>query len=367
MSAPPQQPPGQPGGQPREVPYEGLSCPLPHLPHGEVLLGHGSGGRLTQRLLEELFLPAFANEALAARDDAAVLELPGGERLAFSADAFVVSPLFFPGGDLGELAVNGTVNDLACVGARPRWLSAAFILEEGFPLADLARLVSSMQRAARAAGVELVTGDTKVVQRGKGDGCFVSTSGVGLIPAGRRLTSGSCQQGDVVLVSGTLGDHGLAVLAARERLGLEGELASDTAPLHELAEALLAAAPSARCLRDPTRGGLAAALQEIGARSGLAAEVEEAALPLSPGARGALELLGLDPLLVANEGKLCAVVPEAEAEAALAAWRGHPLGARAARVGRLVAGTPGRLVVVSALGGRRTLELPLTDPLPRIC
>lgn len=344
------------------------ACPVPlPPPAGEVVLGHGGGGRLSQRLLDELFLPAFDHPALRAADDQAVVDV-GGQALAFSTDAFVVSPLFFPGGDLGELAVNGTVNDLACAGARPLYLSAAFILEEGLPLADLARVVDSMRRAAQAAGVAVVTGDTKVVQRGKGDGLYVTTSGVGLLPPGaRRLTAGACRAGDRVLVSGTLGDHGVAVLAARERLGLGEELRSDTAPLFELAQALLAAAPGARCLRDPTRGGLAAALVELGRTAGLAAELDEAGLPVSEPVRGALELLGLDPLFVANEGKLCAVVPPEEAPAALAAWRAHPLGRHAADVGRFVAGRPGGLTVRTAIGGRRTVELPLTDPLPRIC
>lgn len=347
-------------------PTEGAACPLPYAPPGQVQLGHGSGGRLSQRLFEELFLPAFDNPALAARDDQAQLEV-GGATLAFTTDSFVVSPRVFPGGDLGALAVHGTVNDLACAGARPLYLSAAFIIEEGLALEELGRQVASMRAAAAAAGVAVVTGDTKVVERGKGDGLFVTTSGIGLVPAGRRLGAANARAGDAVLVSGTLGDHGVAVLAARERLGLEGDLRSDTAPLADLAEALLTAAPGARCLRDPTRGGLAASLVEIGGAAGVAAEVEEAALPISTSVRGALELLGLDPLLVANEGKLVAIVPADEAEAALAAWRAHPLGRAAARIGRLTEGRPGALVVRSPVGGRRTLERPLTDPLPRIC
>lgn len=333
----------------------------------EIVLGHGSGGRLSHELFKRVILPAFDNAALRARDDQAVLELPGGPAIAFTTDSFTVTPLFFPGGDIGELAVNGTVNDLACSGARPLWLSAAFLLEEGFPVQDLARVVESMKRVARVAGVEIVTGDTKVVQRGKGDGLYANTSGIGLLPAGaRRLTSSACRDGDVVLVSGARGEHGDAVVAERERLGL-GELASDTAPVTELAQAALAAAPGLRCLRDPTRGGLAAALVELGQRSGIAAEVDEMRLPISDPVRGALELLGLDPLFVANEGKLCAIVPEAEAEAALAAWRAHPLGRNAARVGRFVSGRAGALTVRTSIGGRRQVELPLTDPLPRIC
>lgn len=344
------------------------ACPLPVPPsRTTVTLGHGSGGRLSHQLFERLLLPAFDNPALRARDDQAVLEL-GGARVAFSTDSFTVSPLFFPGGDIGDLAVNGTVNDLACAGALPLYLSAAFILEEGFPLDELERVVASMRRAAGVAGVQIVTGDTKVVQRGKGDGLYVNTSGLGLVPPRTpRLTAAACQAGDAILVSGTLGDHGLAVLAARERLGLGGPLTSDTAPVTALAQALLAAAPDARCLRDPTRGGLAAAVVELGHSAGLAAELDEARLPISDVVRGALELLGLDPLFVANEGKLCAVVPQAQAEAALAAWRGLPAGRDAAIVGRFAAGRAGGLTVRTAIGGRRTVELPLTDPLPRIC
>ena len=342
------------------------SCPLPIEPE-VITLGHGSGGRLSHRLQEEVFLPAFSNPALDRREDAAVV-VAGADRLAFSTDSFVVSPLFFPGGDLGELAVNGTVNDLACAGAEPRYLSAAFVLEEGLPLETLRRLVASMARAAARAQVAIVTGDTKVVERGKGDGVFVTTSGIGALRPGVELSPRRCQPGDVVLVSGTLGDHGVAVMAARHGLGLLGdELRSDTAPLHELARSLLDAAPGTRCLRDPTRGGLAAALTEIAAQAGCSIELAEEALPVTDTVRGALELMGLDPLLVANEGKLCAVVPADQADAALAAWRGHPLGRAAARVGTLGAERSGLLSVRTPFGGRRTVILPLSDPLPRIC
>jgi len=341
-------------------------CPAPARTNDVVLLGHGGGGRASHDLLERVFLRAFQHPALSARDDQAQLDLGGG-RLAFTTDAFVVSPAVFPGGCLGSLAVHGTVNDLACSGATPLWLSAAWIIEEGTPLALLHRLVDGMRMAAEAAGVHVVTGDTKVVEKGKGDGVFVVTSGIGrLDPARPRLTAANGRAGDVLLVSGTLGDHGLAVLAARERLQIDG-LSSDSAPLHTLARALLDAAPGARCLRDPTRGGLAASLVELSRAAGVAAEVEEAALPVSDAVRGASELLGLDPLHVANEGKLVAIVPAAEAEAALAAWRAHPLGRRAARVGELRAGRPGELSVRARAGGRRLVELPWIDPLPRIC
>jgi hydrogenase expression/formation protein HypE len=346
------------------------ACPVPLFDGDQVLLGHGAGGRLSQRLLEELILPAFANPILERRDDQAVID-PGlgatpGARLAFSTDSFVVTPLFFPGGDIGRLAVHGTVNDLAMAGATPRWLSVSLILEEGLPLATLRRILESMRDAARSCGASVVTGDTKVVGRGSADQIFINTSGVGVVPAGVELSADRVRAGDVAIVSGTLGDHGIAVLSAREQLGLDDALASDTAPLHELVQALLASGADVRCLRDPTRGGLAAAVTEIAARSRVGVELEESALPVRPVVRGACELLGLDPLLIPNEGKLLAFVAPASAARALAALRAHPLGRDAAAVGR-AGGAPGEITVRTAIGGRRTLDLPLTDPLPRIC
>jgi len=346
-----------------------FACPAPLLDNEHILLGHGSGGRLTQRLLEELILPAFANPVLDRREDQAVLEPPTGpgERLAFTTDSFVVAPLFFPGGDIGKLAVHGTINDLAMAGARPRWLSLAFILEEGLPLAILRRVVASIAQAAKECGVHIVTGDTKVVGHGQADQMFINTSGLGVVPAGLTLGAASVQPGDAVLVSGTLADHGLAVLSAREQLGIDSELQSDTAPLHELVQALLASQVRLRCLRDPTRGGLAAALSEIAARAQVDFELDETTLPVREVVRGACELLGLDPLLVANEGKLVAIVAPADAERALAALRAHPLGRDSALIGHASHGGTGEIVIRTMIGGRRVLDLPLADPLPRIC
>jgi hydrogenase expression/formation protein HypE len=342
------------------------ACPVPFVDREHVLLGHGSGGRLTAELIETLVLPAFRNPALAPLDDQAILPIPAG-RLAFTTDSYVVTPLFFPGGDIGKLAVHGTVNDLAMGGARPLALSLAFIIEEGLPLADLRRVIESARAAAEAVGVPIVTGDTKVVGRGAADGLFVNTSGVGLVPEGVNLSSGRVAAGDVILLSGTLGDHGMAILAQREGLALGGALASDTAPLHELAAALLAASPGAHALRDPTRGGLGATLVEIASRRRLGVEVDERALPVREAVRGACELYGLDPLLVANEGKLVAFVPAAEAPAALAALRAHPLGREACAIGRVTEEHPGLVALRTPVGGRRILDLPLEEPLPRIC
>ncbi len=343
------------------------SCPLPEAPGDRIVLGHGSGGRLSHRLLEELILPAFQSPILARRDDQAVLDLdPGGGRVAFTADSFVVSPLFFPGGDIGALAVHGTVNDLAMAGARPRYLSASFILEEGLPMETLRRVVASMASAARAAGVEIVTGDTKVVGKGSADKLFVNTSGLGVVPPGVVLSASRVRPGDVALVSGTLADHGMAVMSARDDLGFGDALRSDTAPLHDLVRALLDSGADVRCLRDPTRGGLAAAVTEIAGSSGVGVEIDERSLPVQAHVRGACELLGLDPLLVANEGKLVAFVAPADAARVLAALRGHPLGREAAVVGWATA-ERGEIVVRTQVGGRRMLDLPLSDPLPRIC
>jgi hydrogenase expression/formation protein HypE len=345
------------------------ACPLPLGDGDEVLLGHGSGGRLTAQLIEREIVPAFANPALARLDDAALIDCGDGDgaRLAFTTDSYVITPIFFRGGDIGELAVNGTINDLAVSGARPIALSLAFILEEGLPLADLRRVIASARRAAARAGVPVVTGDTKVVNRGSADKLFINTSGLGLVPRDRRLGSAEVRAGDAVVVSGTLGDHGVAILAARHGLELDGELRSDTAPLHELAAIALLAAPELHAMRDPTRGGLGATLVEIATRQALGIELDERAVPIGDGVRGACELLGLDPLLVANEGKLAAFVPADEADALVAALRTHPLGRRAARVGRVTAARPGLVTVATAIGGERILELPFAEMLPRIC
>ncbi|WEN43855.1 Carbamoyl dehydratase HypE [Thauera sp. GDN1] len=340
------------------------------LRRGHVDLGHGAGGRSMSQLIADLFVHAFDNPALARGDDGAVLPAPAaGERLVMATDGHVVSPLFFPGGDIGSLSVHGTVNDLAVMGARPLWLSAGFILEEGFPLAELARIVASMAAAARAAGVQVVTGDTKVVEQGKGDGVFITTTGVGALPAGRDPGGARARPGDVVLVSGTLGDHGMAILAQRESLAFESQIVSDSAALNGLVEALYAAVPAEaiHVLRDPTRGGLASTVNEIASQSGVGFELDEAAIPVAPQVRAACELLGLDPLNIANEGKLVVICAADAAEAALAALRAHPLGAAAARIGTVVADERRFVQLRTPLGGRRMVDWLAAEQLPRIC
>jgi hydrogenase expression/formation protein HypE len=332
-----------------------------------VTLAHGAGGRSSHVLIETLFARTFDNPLLAPLADAAVFEA-GGTRLALSTDTFVVRPLTFPGGDIGELAVNGTVNDLAMAGAQPLALTAAFVLEEGFSTSELARYAESMAAAATAAGVPIATGDTKVVERGKADGLYVNTSGVGLVAAGAELGAERIQAGDRVLVSGTLGDHGMAVMVARGDLELEVDLASDTAPLHGLVAALLETGGDAvRCLRDPTRGGLATVLNELAATAQVGIVLDENALPVRPQTLGACEILGIDPLYVANEGKLCAVVAHEAADTLLELMRGHPLGADAALVGEVRAQPPAMVVLDTALGGSRVVDMLAGDPLPRIC
>jgi hydrogenase expression/formation protein HypE len=341
-------------------------CPMPINQVAEVLMGHGSGGKLSAQLIENLIVPAFRNPELELLDDQAVVSL-NGSRLAFTTDSYVVTPIFFRGGDIGELAVNGTVNDLAMGGARPLYLSLAFILEEGLPLADLERVVESARRAAERAGVRIVTGDTKVVGKGSGDKIFINTSGIGVVPPGIELSSSRVRPGDAILLSGTIGDHGIAILSQREGLEFEGELLSDTAPLHELAAAALQACPGIHAMRDPTRGGLAATLVEIASRRHLGIEVDETSIPVRDTVRGACEILGLDPLLVANEGKLVAFVPADHSERVLDALRGHPLGLDAARIGRVTESHPGFVVLRTPVGGERVLDLPFGEALPRIC
>jgi hydrogenase expression/formation protein HypE len=343
-----------------------LSCPVPFGPGDAVQLAHGGGGRAMQRLLDAVFLPAFDNPALAARHDSAVVDA-GGVRLALTTDAYVVHPRRFPGGDIGSLAVHGTVNDLAMAGARPCWLAAAFVLEEGLALTELEAIVASMRAAAAAAGVTVVTGDTKVVDRGKGDGLFVTTSGVGVVPAGVDVRPARVRPGDVVLLSGDVGRHGIAVLSVREGLAFETPVASDCAPLSGLVAALVEAGVDTHCLRDPTRGGLAAALNEIATAAGVGVELHEAAVPVADGVAGACELLGLDPLYVACEGRLVAFVAPAAAEHALTVLRRHPLGAGAARVGQVTDGPAGTVSLVTRVGTRRLLDLLSGEQLPRIC
>ena len=344
----------------------GLSCPAPLGRHTTVQLGHGGGGRLMRGLIEQVFLPAFANPALEARHDSAVVALAGA-RVAVTTDSYVVSPLFFPGGDIGTLAVYGTVNDLAMAGAEPLCLSAGFILEEGFPLEDLRRIVASMQAAARQATVDIVAGDTKVVDRGKGDGCFITTTGVGLVPAGVDIAPARVRPGDAVLVSGDLGRHGIAILSVREGLAFEAPIESDCGPLAPLVTALRAAGIEVHCLRDLTRGGLAAALNEIALSAGVGIEVDETQVPVSEAVAGACELLGLDPAYVANEGRLVAFVPGEAAARALETLRIHPAGRGAAWIGRVTETPPGTVTLRTRLGGRRLLDLLSGEQLPRIC
>lgn len=334
---------------------------------GSVDLTHGGGGRAMAQLVEGLFLEAFDNDYIRQRNDQAVLPAPSG-RLVMTTDGFVVSPLFFPGGDIGSLAVHGTVNDMAMAGARPLYLSAAFILEEGFPLADLRRIVESMARAASEAGVAIVTGDTKVVERGKGDGVFITTTGIGAVPDGVEISGDRARPGDAILVSGTLGDHGMAILSQRENLGFDTTICSDSAPLHGLVAAMVAVAPAAlRCLRDPTRGGLAATLNEIARQSSVGMMLDETAIPVRPEVRGACELLGLDPLHVANEGKLVAICAPEAAETLLACLRGQERGQDAAIIGEVRADSRRFVQMRTELGGTRIVDWLNAEQLPRIC
>jgi hydrogenase expression/formation protein HypE len=339
----------------------------PRLTDEVVTLAHGAGGKASAALIDAVFLEAFRNDALEPLGDGALLQLPSGERLAFSTDSYVVKPRRFPGGSIGSLAVHGTVNDLAMCGARPSWLSAAFVIEEGFPVIELTAIVADMAMAAAQAGVTIVTGDTKVVDKGAADGLYITTAGVGVVPAGRRLGPDLVKAGDVVLVSGTLGDHGIAVLLARGDLDLEADIESDTAPLSELVEVLLTAAPGTRWLRDPTRGGVGTVCNELAAEAEVAVVLQESALPLRRPVVGACDLLGIDPLYVANEGKLVAVVPAEQGEAAMQAMRAHRLGTDAAVIGRIAA-EPERIVLLeTSFGGTRIVDMLVGDPLPRIC
>jgi hydrogenase expression/formation protein HypE len=343
-----------------------FTCPAPLPARETVLLGHGSGGRLTAELIRELFLPAFANEVLARLDDQAIVQL-NGTRLAFTTDSFVVKPLFFPGGDIGRLAVHGTVNDLAMGGARPLFLSAAFIIEEGLPMETLRRVVASLREAARESGVEVVTGDTKVVEKGSGDGLFINTSGLGVVPEGLQLSADRARPGDRVLLSGSIGEHGIAILAQREGLEFESPIESDSGPLHALVQAMLQTGRTMRCLRDPTRGGLSSALNEIAGQSRVGITIDERAIPVREEVKGACELLGLDPLYVANEGKLIAIVAPEGAEEILAAMRAHPLGRNAQLIGCVTEQHPGMVTMRTALGTSRIVDMLSGDQLPRIC
>ena len=343
-----------------------LSCPLPLSSHDHVLLGHGSGGKLSAELVQQVFLPEFSNPALARLDDQAILTV-NGCWLAFTTDSFVVKPLFFPGGDIGSLAVHGTVNDLAMGGAQPLFLSAAFILEEGLPFEVLRRVVRSMKQAAEAAGVQVVTGDTKVVEKGSCDNIFINTTGIGLVPDGVEMSADRARPGDKVLLSGAIGEHGIAILAQREGLQFESSIESDSAALHTLVAAMLEVTRDIRCMRDPTRGGLSSTLNEIAAQSRIGIELDERAIPVREDVKGACELLGLDPLYVANEGKLVAIVKPEAADDVLAAMQNHPLGRQARVIGSVTHNNAGLVTMRTTLGTSRIVDMLAGDQLPRIC
>jgi hydrogenase expression/formation protein HypE len=348
----------------------GWTCPRPLQNYPTIVMGHGAGGRMMADLIEHLFAPAFDNEWLGQMGDSTILDigLPSFivGRLAFTTDSFVVSPLFFPGGNIGELAVYGTVNDLAMRGAKPLYLSAGFILEEGLPMETLGNVVTAMAAACKKADVKIATGDTKVVQKGHGDGIYINTSGLGVIPADVDIGPANAHPGDVVLVSGTMGDHGIAIMSVREGLTFETEIQSDTAPLNGLVEAMIASG-TIHCLRDATRGGLAAVLNELADSSKVGIEFDERKVPIRSEVNAACEMLGLDPLYIANEGKLVAILPEDAAEKVFSAMRAHEYGKDAAIIGRVVSEHPGLVTAKTAIGGMRVVDLPAGELLPRIC
>ena len=337
-----------------------------NLRDGVVDMTHGSGGRAMSQLIEELFVKHFDNDMLRQANDQAAFQVPAG-RMVISTDGHVISPLFFPGGDIGSLAVHGTVNDVAMSGAKPLYLSASFILEEGFPLADLERIVASMGRAASAAGVPVVTGDTKVVERGKGDGVFITTTGVGLVPEGVNISGDLARPGDVVLVSGTMGDHGVAIMSSRENLEFETSIKSDSAALHTMIADMIKVAPNIHCLRDPTRGGLATTLNELSHQSSVGIRLQESSIPVRPAVKAACELLGLDPLYVANEGKLICICPQEDAERLLEVMQAHPLGNESAIIGEVVEDQHGFVQMETSFGGSRMVDWLVGEQLPRIC
>ncbi len=347
--------------------FSAWSCPLPLRDYPNIVMGHGGGGKLSAELVEHLFMPAFRNAALENLGDSAVVSVPGG-RIAMSTDSYVVRPLFFPGGCIGDLAVNGTVNDLAMSGATPLYLTAGFIIEEGLQIAKLGSIVDRMANAARMAGAQIVTGDTKVVDRGHGDELFINTSGIGIVPEGVNIGPALARPGDVVLVSGTIGDHGMAIMSVREGLEFDTIIESDSAALNSLMASLLAISKTGvHVLRDPTRGGMASTLNEIARASGVGIIIDERALPVNPEVQAACDLLGMDPIYVANEGKLVAIVAREQADAMLAQMRAHPLGGRAAIIGTVTEQHPGMLVARTAIGGSRVITMQLGEQLPRIC
>lgn len=346
--------------------FEGWVCPMPLRDSPEIVMGHGGGGAMSGELIEELFLPAYGNAAASGLGDSAVLDLDSG-RVAFSTDSFVVRPMFFPGGSVGDLAVNGTVNDLAMSGATPKYLSTAFIIEEGTAMESLGQVADSLGAAARAAGVKLVTGDTKVVDKGSGDGVYINTAGIGVVPNGVDIRAERASPGDAILISGDIGVHGVAVMSCREGLEFSTTISSDTAALHELVSDMIASGADIKVLRDPTRGGVSTTLNEIAAASGVGIELSERDLPIPQNVKDACGLLGLDPLQVANEGKLLAIVAESQADQVLEAMHRHPLGKDAARIGVCGSDHPGMVAVRTALGGTRVIDLPIGEQLPRIC
>ena len=345
-----------------------LSCPIPISEYPTVLLAHGGGGKLMHQLIERIFITAFGNPLLETRHDAATLNIPGG-KLAFTTDSYVVRPLFFRGGDIGTLAINGTVNDLSMSGARPLYLSAGFIIEEGLAMETLWRVVQSMRAAADAAGVSIVTGDTKVVDRGKGDGIFINTAGVGVIEHDLAISPASVREGDVILLNGDIGRHGMAIMAEREGLAFESAIDSDCAPLNGVVGALVAAGIEIHCMRDLTRGGLASALVEIAEAARVAVRIEENAIPVREDVRGACEILGIDPMYVANEGRFICIVPEREADRALGILRGDEMGAEARRIGVIGSGdsSAGLVTLKSCIGASRIVDMLSGEQLPRIC
>jgi hydrogenase expression/formation protein HypE len=346
-------------------------CPIPLQNYPTIVMGHGSGGKMMSDLIKHMFLPMSNHQALAQLGDSAVLSFAvngkPANRLAFSTDSFVVKPLIFPGGDIGKLAVHGTINDLAMSGARPMYLSAGFILEEGLPMDLLGQITGSFAETCKQAGVELVTGDTKVVNKGHGDGVYINTTGIGIIPDGVDIRPDRAQPGDAIIVSGTVGDHGMAIMSVREGLEFETEIQSDSANLYELVEIMLGETTDIHCLRDATRGGLAAALNELAVSSRVGMEFEESLVPVNPPVAAACEMLGIDPFYVANEGKLVAIVPGPKAEAVLSKIRSHPLGAQAVMIGKIVQEHPGLVVAKTQIGARRVVDLPTGEILPRIC
>jgi hydrogenase expression/formation protein HypE len=343
-----------------------ITCPAPLPAKDTILLGHGSGGKLSAELLRDVFLPALKNPVLDRLDDQAIFDV-GDTRLAMTTDSFVVRPLFFPGGDIGSLAVHGTVNDLAMGGAQPLFISTAFIIEEGFAVENLRHIVNSLHRAAEAAGVQVITGDTKVVEKGKGDGVFINTTGIGIVPSDLKLSANQARPGDKVILSGSIGDHGIAILAQREGLEFETTIQSDSAALHRLVAKMLNVSREIRCMRDPTRGGVSSTLNEIAEQSRVGIELNEETIPIHEAVRGACELLGLDPMYVANEGKLIAIVAPEAADNLLTAMREHPLGREAQLIGTVTAEHTGTVLMRTPLGTTRIVDMLSADQLPRIC